>query len=68
MPLVPKPVPEKMCRAGDHQTPGLLKKSKLAVSLVLRIFAVMFRNSVRSVGLFNIPPENFVEVCRQIEV
>jgi hypothetical protein len=27
----------------------------------LRLFALMFRNSVRTVDLFNIPPENFVE-------
>ena len=29
---------------------------------------LMFRNSVRAVDLFNIPPENFVEVGRQIEI
>ncbi len=34
----------------------------------LRLFALMFRNSVRTVDLFNIPQENFVEVGRQIEI
>jgi K+ transporter len=34
----------------------------------LRLFTLMFRNSVRSVDLFNIPPEKFVEVGRQIEI
>ena len=34
----------------------------------LRLFTLMFRNSVRTVDLFNIPPENFVEVGRQIEI
>jgi hypothetical protein len=29
---------------------------------------LIFRNSVRAVDLFDIPPENFVEVGRQIEV
>jgi len=28
----------------------------------------MFRNSVRAQDLFNLPPENFVEVGRQIEI
>jgi KUP system potassium uptake protein len=34
----------------------------------LRLFTLMFRNSVRAVDLFNIPPKNFVEVGRQIEI
>ncbi len=34
----------------------------------LRLFTLMFRNSVRTVDLFNIPPGNFVEVGRQIEI
>jgi KUP system potassium uptake protein len=34
----------------------------------LRLFTLMFRNSVRAVDLFNIRPENFVEVGRQIEI
>ena len=34
----------------------------------LRLFTLMFRNSVRAVDLFNIPAENFVEVGRQIEI
>jgi KUP system potassium uptake protein len=34
----------------------------------LRLFALMFRNSVQAVDLFNLPPENFVELGRQIEI
>ena len=34
----------------------------------LRLFTLMFRNSVRAQDLFNLPPENFVEVGRQIEI
>ena len=34
----------------------------------LRLFMLMFCNSVRAVDLFNLPPENFVEVGRQIEI
>jgi len=34
----------------------------------LRLFMLMFRNSVRAVDLFNLPPKNFVEVGRQIEI
>jgi KUP system potassium uptake protein len=34
----------------------------------LRLFTLMFWNSVRTVDLFNLPPENFVEVGRQIEI
>ena len=29
---------------------------------------LMFRNSVRAVDLFNLPPETYVEVGRQIEI
>ena len=34
----------------------------------LRLFMLMFRNSVRAVDLFNLPPEAYVEVGRQIEI
>jgi K+ transporter len=34
----------------------------------LRLFTLMFRNSVQAVDLFNLPPKNFVEVGRQIEI
>jgi K+ transporter len=34
----------------------------------LRLFMLMFRNSVRAVDLFNLPPETYVEVGRQIEI
>jgi hypothetical protein len=31
-------------------------------------FAFLFRNSVRAVDLFNLPPPNFLEIGRQIEI
>jgi KUP system potassium uptake protein len=34
----------------------------------LPLFAFLFRNSVRAVDLFNLPPPNFVELGRQIEI
>lgn len=40
-------------------TPSSMRDSPGRASL--RLFAPMFRNSVRTVDLFNIPPENFVE-------
>jgi KUP system potassium uptake protein len=44
------------------------KQRSWLVRVRLRLFMLMFRNSVRAVDLFNIPPENFVEVGRQIEI
>ena len=44
------------------------KRRSWLVRASLRLFMLMFRNSVRAVDLFNIPPENFVEVGRQIEI
>jgi KUP system potassium uptake protein len=44
------------------------KRRSWLVRASLRLFTLMFRNSVRIVDLFNIPPENFVEVGRQIEI
>jgi KUP system potassium uptake protein len=44
------------------------KRSNWLVRASLRLFSLMFRNSVRAVDLFNIPPEKFVEVGRQIEI
>ena len=34
----------------------------------LPLFAFLFRNSVRAVDLFNLPPRNFLEIGRQIEM
>ena len=34
----------------------------------LPLFAFLFRNSVRADDLFNLPPPNFVEIGRQIEI
>jgi KUP system potassium uptake protein len=44
------------------------KRRNWLVRASLRLFTLMFRNSVRAVDLFNIPPEKFVEVGRQIEI
>jgi KUP system potassium uptake protein len=44
------------------------KRRRWLVRASLRLFTLMFRNSVRAVDLFNIPPKNFVEVGRQIEI
>ncbi|HML09780.1 MAG TPA: KUP/HAK/KT family potassium transporter [Stellaceae bacterium] len=32
------------------------------------VFSFLFRNSVRAVDLFNLPPQNFVELSRQVEL
>jgi K+ transporter len=32
------------------------------------LFAFLFRNSVRAVDLFNLPPPKFLEIGRQIEI
>jgi KUP system potassium uptake protein len=32
------------------------------------LFSFMYRNAVRAVDLFNLPPKNFVEISRQVEL
>jgi KUP system potassium uptake protein len=32
------------------------------------LFAFMYRNAVRAVDLFDLPPDNFVEVARQLDI
>jgi KUP system potassium uptake protein len=44
------------------------KRRSWLVHVGLRLFTLMFRNSVRAVDLFKIPPEKFVEIGRQIEI
>jgi KUP system potassium uptake protein len=44
------------------------KQRSWLVRAGLRLFTLMFRNSVRAVDLFKIPPEKFVEIGRQIEI
>jgi len=44
------------------------KRRSWLVRARLRLFMLMFRNSVRAVDLFNLPPKNFVEIARQIEL
>jgi KUP system potassium uptake protein len=34
----------------------------------LPLFSFMFRNAVRAVDLFNLPPHNFIEISRQVEL
>ena len=34
----------------------------------LPLFSFMFRNAVRAVDIFNLPPRNFVEISRQVEL
>jgi KUP system potassium uptake protein len=53
---------------GSRDTVVSSKRRGWLVRARLRLFTLMFRNSVRAVDLFNIPPENFVEVGRQIEI
>jgi K+ transporter len=44
------------------------KRRSWLVRTSLRLFTLMLRNSVRTVDLFSLPPEHFVEVGRQIEI
>ncbi len=53
---------------GARDTVVCSKRRSWLVRARLRLFTLMFRNSVRAVDLFNIPPKNFVEVGRQIEI
>ena len=53
---------------GGRDTLVCSKRSNWLVRARLRLFTLMFRNSVMAVDLFNIPPDNFVEVGRQIEI
>jgi KUP system potassium uptake protein len=53
---------------GGRDAVVCAKRRSWLVRARLRLFTLMFRNSVRAVDLFNIPPENFVEVGRQIEI
>jgi KUP system potassium uptake protein len=34
----------------------------------LPLFSFMYRNAVRAVDIFNLPPKNFVEISRQVEL
>ena len=44
------------------------RKSRHLWAWQVPIFSFLFRNSVRAVDIFNLPPQNFVEVSRQIEL
>ena len=53
---------------GARDTVVYSKRYGWLVRSSLLLFTLMFRNSVRAVDLFNIPPQNFVEIGRQVEV
>jgi KUP system potassium uptake protein len=53
---------------GARDTVVCSKKRNWFVRARLSLFMLMFRNSVRAVDLFNLPPETYVEVGRQIEI
>jgi KUP system potassium uptake protein len=53
---------------GARDTVVCSKRRNWFVRARLRLFMLMFRNSVRAVDLFNLPPETYVEVGRQIEI
>jgi KUP system potassium uptake protein len=53
---------------GARDTVVSSKRRNWFVRARLRLFMLMFRNSVRAVDLFNLPPETYVEVGRQIEI
>jgi len=53
---------------GGRDAVVFSKRRSWLVRASLRLFMLMFCNSVRAVDLFNLPPENFVEVGRQIEI
>jgi KUP system potassium uptake protein len=53
---------------GAHDEVVHGKAGGLLLRWRLPLFAFLFRNSVRAVDLFNLPPSNFLEICRQIEI
>jgi KUP system potassium uptake protein len=53
---------------GARDTVVCAKRRSWLVRARLRLFMLMFRNSVRAVDLFNLPPQTYVEVGRQIEI
>jgi KUP system potassium uptake protein len=53
---------------GTRDTVVCSKPGHWLVRARLRLFMLMFRNSVRAVDLFNLPPQAYIEVGRQIEI
>ena len=53
---------------GARDTVVCSKRSHWLMRVRLSLFMLMFRNSVRAVDLFNLPPESYVELGRQIEI
>jgi KUP system potassium uptake protein len=81
--ITPADIPAALRQARDHGCPIDLenavyfgardavvcsKERGWLVRARLRLFTLMFRNSLRAVDLFNLPPDNFVEVGRQVEI
>jgi KUP system potassium uptake protein len=52
---------------GARDTIVCSKRRHWFVRARLRLFMLMFRNSVRAVDLFNLPAQTYVEIGRQIE-
>ena len=53
---------------GARDTIVCSKRRNWFMRARLRLFMLMFRNSVRAVDLFNLPPKTYVEIGRQIEI
>jgi KUP system potassium uptake protein len=53
---------------GAHDEVVRGKAGRRLLRWRLPLFAFLFRNSVRAVDLFNLPPTNFLEIGRQIEI
>jgi len=53
---------------GEHDAVVPGKTAGRLLRWRLLLFAFLFRNSVRAVDLFNLPPANFLEIGRQIEI
>lgn len=53
---------------GEHDAVVPGKTARWLLRWRLLLFAFLFRNSVRAVDLFNLPPADFLEIGRQIEL
>ena len=53
---------ERLPRAGETVPDATFSRWRSA------LFAFLYRNSVKTVDRFNLPPDNVVEIARQIEI
>ena len=53
---------------GEHDAVVRGEAGRWLLRWRLPLFAFLFRNSVRAVDLFHLPPSNFLEIGRQIEI